>query len=795
MEFKQRVTHILLAEPITDKGMSALRALGIKILEDDYLSDSGAYVKPFTLYEHEAKETYDEITDPDPPVTYTREVALNALINVKTSFENRLKEMEDSIFIIKGGTGSGKTTYVHHLKTECQDINFSFCDFEEAKKSINLFGQSYDFDKKYDSNVWKFISLLTEQITYILSGEDCCKGYGTHANYIKALTTIYDDFFEGDRYNHVIIDDDDMLNFFQCLKDYTDTTHDYTAFLRSLNELIKNRYDDFEQKDLRKEAVTYVCNILFRLTLCLCRLKPGKKYTYVIDNIEYFVPYDEKHPIQECELGTIVEGLSDSITHIRPRIRKFSEERTDYKTCYSVLLVMRDTSVSLTEIRHYDDYIRENEIDITTWYNFDDIFKSKEGLFGAMLSDLSGNPFYLAYKNIVDDLSPYNWGMHDMICKMFNFNYRRIGLDLVDAIANQPPDTIEQFNRDWKLSSLDANLQAVKHMCRKYVFRILLDAVKRSQYLDSILVEKRSASKRRHEKKTTNEKSSYARKVANVLYRANIENDLDINKEYMPFPKLIHAVLKPAYLGSPTDKQIEDLASILYEMNETRNQKTHWAQLIMIKFDVEQIYTKQTLTQEMLREWHEYVANDNTVSDQAQKYGAKITYAGAFFAKIVPDFEYFACRFTANFPALFVKENLLGSSGKHKYRCLELIDIVKENAFRCVDEVIARDNDFFGSTGRGAEDVDKFSMMYQEDTPYKWTYKSNIHDNTRAPHPYRILNHQIGYLQHYKEYIQWLSDNELNEKDKQNIIIGIQSVIKEYRDKLAAVIEKNPFYA
>ena len=35
----------------------------------------------------------------------------------------------------------------------------------------------------------------------------------------------------------------------------------------------------------------------------------GKKYVCGIDNIEYFVPFDKDHPIQDCELQIILNGV------------------------------------------------------------------------------------------------------------------------------------------------------------------------------------------------------------------------------------------------------------------------------------------------------------------------------------------------------------------------------------------------------------------------------------------------------------------------------------------------------
>ena len=118
-----------------------------------------------------------------------------------------------------------------------------------------------------------------------------------------------------------------------------------------------------------------------------------------------------------------------------------------YKTFFGFLLVTRDSSVSLAEYRHYDDYIRESEIDITTWFCLGDVYKKKIGYFKEQIGLLEENTYYNSYKNILSDVSHYNWGMYEFICQMFNNNYRRIGLDVVNSVANQPEDEMKYFNK------------------------------------------------------------------------------------------------------------------------------------------------------------------------------------------------------------------------------------------------------------------------------------------------------------------------------------------------------------
>lgn len=798
-EFKDLMSNLLLADPLTTKGRGALTSLGLHITEEEYLKN--LYVDPFTLYERELTEHPNFDIDPDYAYDYVQQVGMNTLRDIQISFESRLSKLDDSLFIIKGGAGSGKTTYVHHLQQEYNHLKFCFCDFEEACKAIGLFGIPYDFGNKFNNNVWKFISIVILKIDRTLFEKKDWMDFSTHVEYLKNILEKYRQYFSDLNSEIPIVDEQGMWGFFDCFEKYIEEKETKSEFQRKLNNFIVTKFNFFEKNKQYKEAVTYVCGILIRLLLCLNRISVDKgqerKHVCVIDNIESFIPFDEVHPIQECELQTIMNGVSDSASRIRPIIQKWKAKYTDYKTFFGFLLVTRDTSVSLAEYRHYDDYIRESEVDITTWFCLDDVYDKKIAYFREQVGSLEENTYYKAYRNILADVSQYNWGMYKFICQMYNNNYRRIGLDVVNTIVNQPEDDLKYFNSKWKYSQEHSECHAMKHLCRKFVFRMLLDHIQSRKYFDYLLVEKKDAANRKKSALNINDKTSYARKVATILYRESLTENNQVPDRFVLFPELVNAVLKPPYgADSPTEEQISDLASVIYLMNETRNQRTNWAPLLMVKFDIEQTYNQENLKRELIRQWRLYENNSCEVTSEMYKYGVRIKSAGAFFAKMVPDFEYFACRFASSYPALFVRQNLQKDSTKETYKCLEEIRIVRENAFLCVEEVLNRDYNFFDSTGLGGTGInssDKFAPLFNRDSPYKWIYASTV-NGTLIPHPWRILNSHIGYLGHYIEYVSGLNENELSADDKKNIIDGVQTEIETYVTKLRSINEERKDY-
>lgn len=791
-EFYEKMRNILLAEPLTLKGQNILTVMGMDITEEDFIKK--VYVEPFTIYNHNQIEHIDEKIEPDYTETldYIQEVEKNYLTHSKINFEKRFNKLMDSLFLIKGGAGTGKTTYIHKLKELSQEkMLFHFCDFERTKRSISVLGNPFDFKEKYNSNVWKYISIIVEHIVEIIKSDNLENMY-SHRKFIGEIVSIYKNSFCILHGPHTVVDTDDIRNFFELLGEYADGKIEYDEYSEKLCIVLKEKFDYFEEEGKNIGVVTYVTTIMIRLFYCLAK-NTGKKQICVIDNIEYFVPFDEEHPIQECELQIIFDGVITAISETRPLLRELKNILKDYENFYAFVFVTRHTSISLVESHHYVDFNKESTIDISTWYCAEEIYNNKIIFFENEVNNIRKSTYFETYINIISDLSVYNWGMHSMISKMYNYNYRRIAEDVISAISKIPENYLIYFNEQWKTCT---EIPYLKHLCRKFIFRILLNHIQRTKYFDKLMVEKRDASSRK-QNLIENDCSSYARKIANTLYRISLEKMNNGDSKYTSFPEIIEAVLKKPYVPDDINEDsIEKLASIMYLMNETRNEETNWAPLIMIKFDIEQAYNEKNLCEEMKREWNTYKLNKDKKEASFLKYGIKVTDAGSFFAKMVPDFEYFACRYSPEYPPLFILQNLRHSEkNNNSYDCIDIIRAVRENAFMCIDEVIERDKYFFRSISYKTAKQKNFELLYRKNSPYKWLYKERDSKEKLVAHPLRILNHHMGYIEHYLEYIKNLSiDLFEHVNDKEKIILEIKKELFSYNAKLKSIVDENSEY-
>lgn len=798
--FSTVMQNIMMADPLSARGMSALNALGLYITENEYLNK--VYIPPFSLYEHDQNEKIDNDADPDH-IDYMDEKEQNRERGKRDDFESNLKLLSDSMFLINGEAGSGKTTYIHKLANQFKDSHaFHICDFEQSQDSIYFMDEPFDFGQLYKSNVWKYVSIVLEYIGNILERKDM--SIKDHKEYITYFVKEYKNAFATHTEGMKRVDNKQIREFFSILENYGKNGVAYEEFSEQLRAMFKSAFKDFEEKDEKEEAVTYITGILIRMCFCLFR-KQGKKQVCAIDNVEFCVPFDEAHPIQDCEIDYVFNGVNDAVTKVRSRLDRISKANKEYETFYGVVFVTRPTSISFVDCCHHIELTSENIINISKWFCIEDICRRKMEFFGDALKKFEGSPIMNAFLNVMGDCSNYNWGLQDLVSRMYNYNKRRIVENLTIVLSSIPERSLKYFNEQWEKTqnagddefSQDTAPKAyLKHLCRKFIFRNILDYIRETRYFDKLLVERRGASARR-EHPLENLKSSYARITATVLYRNSIEQGSRTtgrgkitDAKTVSFPELVEAVLCRANLGKHvSEHQIQDLASILYLMNETRNERTNWAPLIRITFDIQTAYNETNLYKEILSEWESYVQNGEIDEQITRSYNVTITEAGELFAKMVPDFEYFACRYAPCYPALLDLQNLRKTvtENAEEYDCISLIKTVQENAFVCVDEVIARERYFFASTQHQEKEAVSIRPLFDPRSRYKWFYTQKS-GGALLPHAVRILNHQHGYLLHYQRYIENLPDNVFSDSnDRMKILDSLRKVIQLYTDKMKEV--------
>ena len=428
---------------------------------------------------------------------------------------------------------------------------------------------------------------------------------------------------------------------------------------------------------------------------------------------------------------------------------------------------MRETTANLSRSQHYIDKPK-NELYISNWYNIRKVYEKKSIYFRDIFNNnnINNDELYIAFKNIFSDESDYKWGTSNLVSMMYNNNKRRIANNTILALARMPESILKQYNNNWK-NAIETKNPSTKYLCRKLILRVILDYIQETNYLDKVLINVANIYG------DDGESNSYARKI--TTYLSNITTDEDEEK-YVSFPKIIKNILhRPYYNENDINEiQIRDLAKTLFTMNLSNRDDTNWSPLIVIKFEYKSYIYEEDLIQQLINSWKNYL-KDNIQIENVNEFAIKITAAGKTYAKFVPDFEYYASRYANKFKPLMTITD--------QYECYELLNIVQKNAFRCINNIIRDEEQFFSSMGQKEQN---YSYLYNS----RWLYKEND-NNTYNVHPMRILNHHIGYLEHYLIYLLTLIKN-INEKNE--MIYIIQDTIKKYKNKVIEIENNYPNY-
>lgn len=211
----------------------------------------------------------------------------------------------------------------------------------------------------------------------------------------------------------------------------------------------------------------------------------------------------------------------------------------------------------------------------------------------------------------------------------------------------------------------------------------------------------------------------------------------------------------------------------------------------MIRYDSSRNYNESELCKVLNEQW-ESSQNGSITLNETNMFGVKLTEAGSLFAKILPEFEYFACRSLTNEPSIFSDNSFktfIGEKGERSFRGIEIIKIIRCRAFNCIDEVIRRDLDFFADFASSEKSKTLLvngicNCLYKETTISRGKY-----------HPYRILLQHIGYLRQYLDYvIYYVSEDcfEFKSADKAQFIAMCEIEIGEYINKERVLQDKYP---
>lgn len=773
---------ILLCDPVSKRGKEALARVTSKTngktmsLKDFY---EQVYIEPFFIDFPENEENEDLYMEYNDffDFAFSELGALSRNLNdKKMQYENLFfSQNSDMLFLIRAAAGSGKSIYLNHLKRErrklfqpekidlesvngqlndANEINF---DLEQSTSKITYGWVSFPSDDyKLGNNSpesikapWCFFIMLLDSLFNIVYSILSNKNSDEYRNFINNFNIIY-----GNNYEREI---EALYNF---AKDKTvddNDNHSVREYSSALFTILINMC--FKEHKNVSSCIICALESLTRLIAVKSDIKSAKQTLISFDNIEHFI--DNKKRIYDSDIRLITSSV---IKFAQNEERHYQKIGLNFASYFKIILVVRDTTNKMLPSDVHTYFNQNNcSVDVTGWYSLEKIYESKLRYFPIDATTSSINFFNLI---INDSLKTRKNNLMEQIASMYNHNNRRTThmLIRISGIFEQKENypcknkgslNYEQYKKLWEWKEKNH----IRFLCRQSVLRLIYNEIADTYFFDRIC----SCSS------SSNKTTTYARRI--VTWLANKESHKQ--EEYFSFCEILRKVYCCPGVGNKkiSYKDVLEISKVLVALDEHRFSypseiykysiepcPNRWCQLIIIKFNVSN--TQGKLTAEMLakRMLYEY---ENGFKD-SDNFGIRLTEAGAYFAQMLREFEYFSCRYAkADAPLIFMLD---------KEQIKNTLELVYTNAKECIDNTILFEGSFF-----------------------KWEYSAgykHLHHlrqkNTYQSYVYRILKRHIDYLRAYRLYLKDdILHNEIKlfkDSDRNEIINCIDDFICGYED-------------
>ena len=748
------VENLMAAEPFTKRGEEAFANLKTKpVAAEEFLSEDGLYEPPFTgitdlVDRLDSKEKSDF-------ETYSAAENKKALENEESVFRNRLEMLGSSFFLIKGAAGCGKTTYMQKLRL---DIGNSYTPKQPYLFHVFNFEVSYatprfnehvlhfaDFDGKDDGNRWRFISIATKEVFQLLGYSDGGT-FKKYAERIRRIASIYKRCFiskyEGDN--------EDCELFFEILESTgTNPANLGTtkALGRAVVEFFRERYDKYDGE----RAITFAIGLLIRLYFCISRID-NSKFLCVFDNIEDYITLenDRASGIMEFELSSIFDAVKKAMDDFASPLKRIRDaEGENYKTFCGFMFVCRQSTYLGSGTENNSRGVER--IDITDWFCASAIFKKRLKYFGSLIGDDFYKEYLKAFNFIMQDRSKFKRNLYRTIEQMNNGSKRRMSRLVSEALGKLPAGDVAFFNEQWakafETPADAASAEASREVCRRYVLSILLGVVKQ-EHLEHMMV----VTELPHNWGSMSTVHTYARKV--VMYLHN--NEIRCGTKSVKFTALAARLLSGAYENNSAEishYSIEELARILFAMNDRRRESTHWGSLIQIEGKGLNLHNEAVFVQVLATSWSLYLKKRGQSGGDIE---IKLTNAGRLFAsRIAPDFEWFARLFAKPGSYVFplVNPNHPDPEEERCSEILEIFDCVLDNALLCIKGILESEGHYYKSPGRQAPD---YKPIYKsnDERSYTSSFKEDRFTTQIITHPLRIIQKIVGCVSKYLVFMK-----------------------------------------
>lgn len=423
-------------------------------------------------------------------------------------FEKTILNTEDSesIGYIVACSGSGKTTYLHHLlfshpeiKKIIFDLNRDSGDLLFCNRVVDLNSHiGIDYLKSTDT-IYKFIRVILEKLNEIILLDNLKESMGwtkenKYIKYMRYLSLISKRFFcIFDKEDNISVLHRAYKDIFILFKDYdsdanrqvqVDKHCKFTeALFAKFIECAKIYCD--ERKSVKRDncLISYIIQFIIILSVC-CISEDNYnnrdyKFVFAFDNIEYYI---NEEAVYDEDILQIEEVLSIIVSNMESFLGRAMEDKPIkevFRSHFKFLMLVRDSTNFLNGVkngilvgtRQDEDYMR-SYIDITDMYTLSKRYQrrcQKLSEYGLLTTTDEG--ICEVMQDIISDSTIYDNSSAKMLDDMFNHNKRRITLYLLD------PELERSFIREERRIILHSAMNKLKSDYRQVLWLIYFEGM------------------------------------------------------------------------------------------------------------------------------------------------------------------------------------------------------------------------------------------------------------------------------------------------------------------------------
>lgn len=592
--------------------------------------------------------------------------------NEYSLLEQWINSKQAHIFCVRGDAGTGKTTFLNHLKYKYRDkpIYWNVVDIQKATQEVAIMNYRVkipDFHSIYSKSIAALLANLASSL--YPKNSDNRIILSASADNIKRVSKNYKEKCDG------YYPREEIENFFKGLD-----SNELNP--KKVCEESASHIKQWLEVILKEKSVSQAYAIILETFVfyAVCA-NDMEHHIIALDNIERFVGPDEIYNAQ----------LTAFVVETR-RIQRAIFENNHIS--YQIIIFMRNTSVRMFTSKQANEFF-PHTFDLSCWFDASEILRNKIKWYDSHGIDIEGKDILLA---IINDMGSYGCtlrGLHFKISMLFNYNKRLIVRFLMQVIYFPINESyIKKFRYYWnECRELKPSLN--KFAARSIIYRLVLNALRDDEFFVHIIEQSGCT----EGTDTAFDGTGYARKILSILYLYYLpyeENPNNIEQTYLKLEELVNKL----YISSDNSMQLlldpangdrlDRFAQVLFYMNYYDTRRENCLHFVDIQYNHSADSNIKISDFEQLKKY---------IRENYQSIKVRITNAGvAYMNYVVSSFEFFACKSITkkyhttyfgpkDIPPLLcsvptvdeIKSNEISS-----FTCVKTITVVMNEALSCI---------------------------------------------------------------------------------------------------------------